>query len=120
MISVRDCEDGTYAVIDGMHRVTCLQALADEKWLHIDYTAVPSRYMSNQSVLVLSCILTLTPYSVDTLSPCHYPIDLPRIPQIQAVVYEKDTPASVMLAIAQCKCMYTDYSFCNRYQLYKL
>jgi hypothetical protein len=40
MISVRAMEDGRFAVIDGMHRVTCLQQLSREKHLGIDYDKV--------------------------------------------------------------------------------
>jgi hypothetical protein len=43
MISVREQADGTFAVIDGMHRTTALQTLLAEKHQGIDYKKVPHR-----------------------------------------------------------------------------
>jgi hypothetical protein len=55
MIQVRDLGDGTFAVIDGMHRVTCLIQLRTEQWLGgIDYEHV--RHCLSLLVLTLSAL----------------------------------------------------------------
>jgi ParB-like chromosome segregation protein Spo0J len=49
MIQVRDLGDGTFAVIDGMHRVTVLKLLVLEEWLGIDF-----EHVRHQTILHLS------------------------------------------------------------------
>ncbi len=44
MIQVRIMNEGFFAVIDGMHRVTALHELFNEKWDGIDYDKVKYRF----------------------------------------------------------------------------
>ena len=57
MISVRAMGDGTFAVIDGMHRVTSLQELSEEKWLDIDYDHVRRYRLLVTSIRIISIVL---------------------------------------------------------------
>jgi hypothetical protein len=66
MIQVRDCGDGTFAVIDGMHRVTTLQQLLEERWKGITYHAVRHFHL---------CSNTEEHFGNQSLSP-HYHLDL--------------------------------------------
>jgi hypothetical protein len=50
MISVRDMDDGGYAVIDGMHRVTSLQELLAQKWQDIDYEHVQIHHQQSTAL----------------------------------------------------------------------
>jgi hypothetical protein len=62
MISVRALGDGNFAVIDGMHRVTCLQLLCKEKHLGIDYEHVPLPPHSNRTRKHMHYVDILKPY----------------------------------------------------------
>ena len=58
MISVRSLGNDMYAVIDGMHRTSSLQALSAEKHIGIDYEHVPSIPYIVFVEPVLSTVLT--------------------------------------------------------------
>jgi hypothetical protein len=94
MISVRDLGDGTYAVIDGMHRVTTLQTLQRERHQGIDYDKV-----IHSTVIISSDLLNCQYSSYQSTSVSH--LLMSHTTQIWAVVYFEITPTFIMLAIAQ-------------------
>jgi hypothetical protein len=95
---VRDLGDGNFGVIDGMHRVTTLQQLQAEGFQGPRYDKVPpylpyhmySQPRVSSGVPPEHCVSRAAPHTgIST--------------QIGAVVYSKNTPNSLMLAIAQSK-----------------
>jgi hypothetical protein len=97
-LSVRDLGDGTFGVIDGMHRVTTLQMLKEEGFEGPRYDKVPSYLPYHMHTQPRGSTCVPRPHGVPRPSP-HTGL----CTQIGAVVYYHNTPSSLMLAIAQSK-----------------